>query len=125
MDPDEYDHYDDVEEDEFLDSTSKYPPAVRRAIECYDKHIDDVKAMAKKLTKKRAKTNEAAKTIKAFMNDQNLESLPVGRRTFKRKVKPAVKVNQKRFEASNLMSDAVKTKFIEENTVPEPKFQIS
>ena len=106
-------------------NSSHYPVAVRAAIRYYAQNIDEVKAMAKALSAKRKKTTDAAKVVKKFMNEQNMNTVRVGRQTFRRNVKPTIKVDQKRFESSELFSDSTKSEFIAQNTVDEPKFKIS
>jgi hypothetical protein len=101
-----------------------FPASVRAAIDVYADNIGEVKAMSKALSKKRKKTTDAAKIIKEFMNEADVDIVRVGRSVFRRKAKTHFKCDSKRFEMSTMIPERLKNQFIRANTITEPTFQV-
>lgn len=102
------------------------PPDVAEAVRVYMDLIDDLNASAKTTAALRRRVNPAKKVIEEYMNENDLESLPMtDGRCYRRTVKPTVVVSKKTLDESQVIPAELKAGFIEESTIQKSSFKFS
>lgn len=92
------------------------PASIQAAITVYGSLTPDLESASKICKAIRKRLNPAKKAMEEWMAENLIENIGVGDKMYKRTRKPKTFAGLKEVKESNVLSGAIKTKFIEENT---------